>query len=137
MDKFSVSILTAERPFFEGDCVSLTVPLEDGEFGILAHHCDLIAAIAPGMLRFKTDGGEERIASVDAGMVKIESGRVLVLVDSAERPEEIDERRAERAMNAAREAMLQKQTYAEYKITQANLARAASRLKVKSRSRGI
>lgn len=137
MEEFKVSILTAERPFFEGCCDSLTVPLEDGEFGILAHHCDLIAAVVPGMVRYRPAGGEEHIASVDAGMVKIENGSVLLLVDSAEHPEEIDERRAQRALAAAKEAALQKQSYREYKMTQASLARAVSRLKVKNRQQDI
>ena len=55
---------------------------------------------------------------------------MLVLVDSAERPEEIDTNRAKRAEAKAREALLQKQSIQEYKFTQATLARAINRLRV-------
>lgn len=130
---FRLRILAAERPFYEGECSAVTVPLEDGEYGILAMHYDIIAAIVPGLLRFTTPEGEERIAAVGAGMVKVEKGEVLVLADTVERPEEIDENRAQRALVAAREALLQKQSYAEYRLTQSELARAANRLKVKRR----
>ena len=64
-------------------------------------------------------------------MVKVEDNDVLVLVDSAERPEEIDTNRAERAVAEAKEAMLQKKTVQEYKMAQAHLARAINRLRVK------
>ncbi len=56
---------------------------------------------------------------------------MLVLVDSAERPEEIDANRAQRAAAEAKEAMLQKKTVQEYKMAQAHLARAINRLRVK------
>ncbi len=59
---------------------------------------------------------------------------MLILVDSAERPEEIDENRARRAADQAREAMLQRRSIVEYRSAQANLARAASRLRVKGHS---
>jgi F-type H+-transporting ATPase subunit epsilon len=130
---FRVRILAAERPFYEGECSAITIPLEDGEYGILAMHYDIIVAIVPGLLRFTLPDGEQRFAAVGAGMVKVEKGEVLVLADTVERPEEIDENRARRALEAAQEALLQKQSYAEYRLTQSELARAVNRLKVKQR----
>ena len=58
---------------------------------------------------------------------------MLVLVDSAERPEEIDEARARREADQAREALLQKKSRQEHQVAQAALARALNRLRVKSR----
>jgi len=58
---------------------------------------------------------------------------VLVLVDSVERPEEIDAARARREADQAREAMLQKKSRQEYQLAQASLARAMNRLRVKAR----
>ena len=128
---FPVTILAAERPFYEGECTAITVPLADGEYGILAMHYDIIVAIVPGLMRYTLPDGTTHIAAVGAGMVKVEKGRVLVLADTVERPEEIDENRARRALEAAQEALLQKKSYGEYRVTQAELARAVSRLKVK------
>ncbi|MCI9610354.1 MAG: ATP synthase F1 subunit epsilon, partial [Oscillibacter sp.] len=125
-------ILAADRSFYEGPCVSLTVPTSDGEQGILAHHSDMIAAILPGTLRFQTPEGPAQTAAVSGGMVKIEKNEVLVLVDSVERPEEIDAARARREADEAREAMLQKKSRQEYQLAQATLARAMNRLRVKA-----
>ncbi len=131
MEVFQAHILAADRSFYEGPCVSLTVPTSDGEQGILAHHSDMIAAILPGTLRFQTPEGPVQTAAVSGGMVKIEINEVLVLVDSVERPEEIDAARARREADEAREAMLQKKSRQEYQLAQATLARAMNRLRVK------
>ena len=57
---------------------------------------------------------------------------MLILADSIERPEEIDENRARRSLAAAKEALLQKRSIQEYKMVQANLARALNRLNTKN-----
>lgn len=133
-NKFSLHILAADRPFYEGECLSLVVPTLQGQYGILAHHCNYISAVVPGELDFtvEEDGIEKHIrAAVSEGIVKVENNEVLVLVDTAESPDEIDEKRARRAADAAKEDMLRKQSVREYYAAQAKLARAMNRLKVK------
>lgn len=137
MDIFQVHILAADRTLYEGPCVSLTIPASDGERGILAHHSSMMAAVVPGMLRFQPPGEEVQLAAVSPGMVKVENNEVLVLVDSAERPEEIDEARARREADQAREALLQKKSRQEYQLAQGSLARALNRLRVKGRGPNI
>lgn len=136
MDTFQVHILAADRTFYEGPCESLTIPTSDGERGILAHHSAMIAAVQPGTLRWQPPGQPVQYAAISPGMVKVEHNDVLVLVDSAERPEEIDAARARREADQAREAILQKRSQQEYQIAQASLARAVNRLRVK-KARGL
>ena len=136
MDTFQVHILAADRTFYEGPCESLTIPTSDGERGILAHHSAMIAAVQPGTLRWQPPGQPVQYAAISPGMVKVEHNDVLVLVDSAERPEEIDAARARREADQAREAILQKRSRQEYQIAQASLARALNRLRVK-KARGL
>lgn len=131
MDNFPVHILAADEPFYEGPCESLSVPTITGMYGVLAHHTNVILAIVPGTLRYRCEGEEEKLAAVSAGMMKVENGEVLVLVDSAERPEEIDANRAKEAADRAKEELLQKKSIQEYRMAQSNLARAVSRLRVK------
>ena len=132
MQEFQVHILAADRTFYDGPCVSLTVPTSDGELGILAHHSPIIAAVQPGTLRYQAPGEDVKLAAVSPGMVKVENNEVLVLVDSAERPEEIDAARAQREADEAMEAILQKKSIQEYQVAQGTLARALNRLRVKS-----
>jgi len=133
MDSFMVHILAADKTFYEGPCVSLTIPTSDGQLGIWAHHSPLIAAVQPGTLRYQAPGQEPQIAAISPGMVKVEKNEVLVLVDSLERPEEIDAARAKREADEAREILLQKKSRQEYQIAQGNLARALNRLRVSAK----
>ena len=136
MEPFQVHILAADKTLYEGPCVSLTIPTSDGELGIWAHHAAMIAAVQPGTLRYQLPEEEPRIAAISPGMVKVEKNVVLVLVDSIERPEEIDAARARREADQAREIILQKKSRQEYQIAQGNLARALNRLRISSRGLG-
>ena len=131
MSAFHARILASDTLFFDGDCEFMVVPCTDGAMGILPHHSNMIAAVVPGELRFQPEGGPLRIAAVSAGLVKVEAGEVMLLVSTAERPEDIDVNRAKRAADAAKEELLQKKSLQEYKSAQANLARAISRLRTK------
>lgn len=134
MAVFQVHLYEADRNFFEGECESLTIPVSDGLMQILAHHSNMIAAVVPGVLRFRAPGQEEKVAAVSSGMVKVENNDVLVLVDSMEWPEEIDAARARRQADEARELLLQKRSRQEYRAVQVALARAINRLRLKSAS---
>lgn len=136
MESFQVHILAADKTFYEGPCVSLTIPTSDGELGIWAHHSSMIAAIQPGILRYQLPDEKPQIAAISPGMVKVEKNEVLVLVDSVERPEEIDAVRAQREADQAREIILQKKSRQEYQIAQGNLARALNRLRISARGLG-
>lgn len=131
MSQFQVFILAADNVLYEGPCESLVVPTSQGQYGILANHSNMISAVIPGKLTYRTPDGEEQLAAVSAGLVKVENNEVLVLVDTAERPEDIDVNRAKRAADEAKEAMLQKRSIQEYRSAQANLAREVNRLEVK------
>ena len=130
MSSFTVHILAADKVLYEGDCESLIVPTPWGQYGILAHHCKAICAIVAGRLTYRVPGGEDLYAAVSDGLVKIEDNDVLILVGTAERPEEIDINNVRRAAEASREAMLQKRSIREYREAQATLARALSRMDV-------
>ena len=121
----------------KGECESLVVPTPDGKCGVLAHHSNAIAAISPGELSYTVPGEKPRLAAVSHGMIKIEDNHVLVLVETAEKPEDIDRIRNQQKADAAREALLQKQSRREYLETQAQLARALTRLRVKHHSENL
>ncbi len=135
MNTFTLSVLAADRPFYEGECLSLVIPTTLGQYGILAHHLNMIAAVTPGILTARLwENGRERtaIAAVTAGIAKIENNKVLILVDSIEKPEEIDSRRAERELKAAQKALKKQASHIEHSLAEAKLLRAINRLKVKT-----
>ena len=131
MEAFQVKILASDHPFYEGKCYSLILPTAGGMCGIYAHHSNMVTALVPGAMIYQTEENVPQEAAVSGGLAKVENGEVLILVDTAERPEEIDVRRAKREADAAKEALLQKKSIQEYRVAQASLARALSRLRVK------
>lgn len=134
MEAFAVHILAADHPFYEGTCFSLMLPTTNGMYGIRAHHSNMITALVAGSLYYQIREGVFQEAAVSGGLAKVENGEVLILVDTAERPEEIDTKRARRDADAAKEALLQRKSILEYQAAQATLARAVSRLRVKHHS---
>ncbi|MBR1931504.1 MAG: ATP synthase F1 subunit epsilon [Lachnospiraceae bacterium] len=131
---FHLRIYESSRTFCEGEAELVVVPTVDGEYGVMAHHENIVVSIIPGQMKYRMTGEEARYASVSSGMMRVENNDVLILVDSAERPEEIDVVRAQEEEEAAREAMLQKRSIQEYVLAEATLQRAMNRLKVKRRS---
>ena len=89
MKTFPLRVLAPERTFFDGACTSLTVPSIDGMYGLMAQHEDIVLAVVPGKLALRDADGVEQIAAVSEGVLKMEHGEALVLVDTIERPEEI------------------------------------------------
>ena len=132
MNTFALNVLAAEKPFFDGECISLVIPTSDGQYGIQAKHNNMIAAIVPGELKITIPDGNVIIAAVSEGLVKVENNQVLILVDTLELPEEIDENRAKRSAEQAKEAILQKKSIQDYISAQAKMARAIGRLRVKN-----
>ena len=63
-----------------------------------------------------------------------ELATLTLIVDTAERPEDIDENRAEEAIRQAGEELKHRQSRIEYEQSQATMARAMARLKVKRMS---
>ena len=133
MTAFNVKILSPDHVFYEGECLSLSIPTPDGMYGILAHHSNTITAIVPGIMNYTLPGQEKKEASVSIGMVKIEGGEVLILVDTIERPEDIDINLAKKQEAESKEALLQKHTRWQYNTAQATLARVMTRINLNSR----
>ena len=72
----------------------------------------MILAIQEGELRFRVPGENQyREAVVGIGIVQVANNRVTVVVDTAERPEDIDEVRARQALERAQETEYQRILY--------------------------
>ena len=133
MKEFNLHILEADSAFYEGPCVSLVVPMPDGLYGVLANHINMVAAVSIGDLKYTTPDGDEHFVSVSNGMLRIEDNDVLVLVESAEDPDEIDYDRAMLEMQEAEELLKSEMGRINYKMASAMVARAMNRLRTKSR----
>ena len=96
MEKFILNITASSGEFYQGYCESLTLPTGDGVYGVQAGHNPVLVALHMGIAKFTVDG-ETREVLVGDGIAEVTPTFVLLLVDSAERPEDIDRNRAEAA----------------------------------------
>lgn len=132
--KFKLQIMASDHMVFDGEARSVLLPTTEGSMGVLAHHVNIIMAIVPGMIEFEADDeasgvtGRQKIVVSD-GILKVENGEVMVLVDTAERPEDIDEARALRAAQKAKEDLKRTNSNRNIAIVNAELSRAMSRIK--------
>jgi F-type H+-transporting ATPase subunit epsilon len=97
MADIKLDILTPLGPKRDGvEVPGVEIPGIEGEMGVLPLHEALITAIVPGVIRFREGAKSTRIA-VGAGFLEVkESGRVIVLVERALEPDEIDVEQAKR-----------------------------------------
>ena len=137
MKQFPLRFLAADRVFYEGPCESLMVPLTDGLYGVQADHTDMMGAIIAGEAILRIPSGEKFNGDtlvqviVGRGLVKIEKGEVLVLVDTAELPTEIDEMRAMAAKERAERLLAEKDPKTDIVRAETALLRAMARITVK------
>ena len=127
MNSFILNITASSGEFYQGSCESMVLPVKDGVYGVQAGHSPVLVAIHMGMLKFTVDG-ETREILVGDGIAEVPPTFVLLLVDSAERPEDIDKNRAEAARIRAEERLQHKQSMHEYYQTKIALDRAMQRL---------
>ena len=132
MDKFILNITASSGEFYQGDCEDLTLPTGDGVYGVQAGHSPVLVALHMGILHFEADG-ESRDVLVGDGIAEVTPSYVMVLVDSAERPEDIDRNRAEEARIRAQERLQHQQSMHEYYQSKIALNRAMQRLQTASK----
>ncbi|MDR0925204.1 MAG: ATP synthase F1 subunit epsilon [Hungatella sp.] len=128
---FFLQVLASDKVFYKGSCQELIIPLADGEKAILPHHEDMVIAVSIGEMRLLNEKDQWVQAVVGNGFIQIVNNRVTLLVDTAEQPEDIDERRAEEARERAAEQLRQSKSLQEHSHFEASLARSMARLRTK------
>lgn len=116
----------------------VVAPGSCGYFGVLPGHAPFLATLGIGELTYRK-GREEFHLAVMGGFCEVRHDKVVVLADTAERPDEIDRARAERARERAERRLAGRSPTGspeeiDYARAAAALARALTRLQVASRS---
>ena len=129
MAPMRLEIITAERQVYSDDVDVVVAPGIEGQLGILPHHAPLMTALQPGELMVRKNG-EESYLVVTGGFMEVLGNRVTILADAAERSEEIDEQRAQQAVERARDRIEKREEDIELEEALHSLRRAQVRLNV-------
>ena len=131
----NLEIITAERSVYSGEVDMVIAPGLDGLLGILPKHAPLMTVLKPGELTVKKSGEEDMYVAVSGGFMEVIGNRVSVLADACERSDEIDEARAELAMQRAQERLAQHGSDMELERAMSSLQRAQIRVTLVRRRR--
>jgi F-type H+-transporting ATPase subunit epsilon len=127
---FTFEVHTPYRRFFAEQIEGITITLIDGEIGVYANHSLFTAPVRTGILKIKDKDGVWREAFTTEGILEVRHHTVILMVDAAEWPEEIDYERALAAKTKAEETIESGMLKFEVDNAKANLKRAETRIKV-------
>jgi F-type H+-transporting ATPase subunit epsilon len=123
-----LELVTPERLLLSEEVDEVVLPGYEGEFGVLPGHTQFLAILNIGVMWYRMGSAIKKIA-LGGGFSEVTHERVVVMADSAERADEIDVERAQRARDRAevrlKELSMDDDTYAK---VQAALQRALVRM---------
>lgn len=89
MATFHFDLVSPEKLAFSGEVDQVDIPGLEGDFGVLAGHAPVVAAIRPGILTIITGGTRERVI-VLGGLAEMSERGLTVLADVATSIEDVD-----------------------------------------------
>ncbi len=140
MKNFKLKIVTPEKVLFEDRVFQASVSTTMGQITILPNHIPLVSQLAPGEVLVRFNGTDESLMAISGGIIEVLPDQVVILADTAERAEDIDEARAEEARQKAEEVLKTKVTDVEqFAMFRAQMEKELARLRVarKYKKRGV
>jgi F-type H+-transporting ATPase subunit epsilon len=129
-DDLMLEIVTPEKMTFSGKVEEVTIPGTEGEFGVLRGHEAFLSSVDIGELNFVQDNKKTHYA-VNTGYAEVTANKVTILIETAERSDQIDKDRALKAKDNAENRLSQMtKEDVEYEIMRTALARAIARIGV-------
>lgn len=129
MKTLTVSVVTPDGPVLEEDFEMVSCKSEGGELGILPGHIPLVAPLSISAVRLKSDNDTKRL-SVNGGFMEVRPDKVTILAQTAEKPSDINVKRAEEAKARAQRRLQSKQDDIDFQRAELALKRALNRLDV-------
>ena len=127
-DRLTVEIATPTRQVVAETVDEIVIPGSQGYFGVLPGHAPFLTTVGIGELMYRI-GRDEHHLAVAGGFAEVRNDKVIVLADTAERPEEIDRARAERARDRAERRLSgRSDEEVDYQRALAALMRALARI---------
>ncbi len=134
-DALALEVATPMRLVVADQVDEVVAPGSLGYFGVLPGHAPFLTTLGIGELTYRK-GREEYHLAVAGGFAEVRNDKVIVLADTAERPDEIDRERAERARQRAEERLAgRSREETDYNRAMLALQRALIRLQVAGRRR--
>jgi F-type H+-transporting ATPase subunit epsilon len=132
--KLQLQIVSADRSLVNETVDEVEIPAADGYFGVLPGHTPLLAVLGAGELWYR-QGQQKHYLAIAFGFAEVQSERVTILAQIAEKAEEIDLLRAEAAKKRAEERLARTTVDMDAERARIALLKSLIRLQVASRAR--
>jgi F-type H+-transporting ATPase subunit epsilon len=132
---FNFEVHTPRRIFYSGRVEAIIIGLEDGEICIYANHSPFTAHSVTGTLRVKDGDGNWRAAFVCGGILEVKEHKNVLMVESADWPEEINVENVLEIKKQAEETLKNSELKFEIDKAKKRLHHAECRLKVVEQER--
>jgi F-type H+-transporting ATPase subunit epsilon len=126
---FQLEIVTPAKLVVKDAAEEAQIPGSSGYLGILPGHAPLITELGVGVITYKASGATHTL-SVAWGFAEVLPDKVTILAEAAERPQEIDVERAQKAKGRAEERLKSNDPQVDYTRAEDALQRAETRLNV-------
>jgi F-type H+-transporting ATPase subunit epsilon len=128
-DSFQLEIVTPENLVVRDRVEEMQIPGKNGYLGILPGHAPLISELAVGQISYR-NGSETHYLCVAWGFAEVLPDKVTILAETAERGEDVDCARAQKAKERAEKRLTSGDPEVDVPRAQDALARASARLEV-------
>jgi F-type H+-transporting ATPase subunit epsilon len=129
--KIQLNIVTPDHAFhYEVD--EVTMPGQEGDFGVLPGHTPLFAGLRTGQMWYR-QGSQKHYLAVSVGFAEVLPDRVTVLAQVAESAEDLDEARAQAGMARAEEMLSPVAHEIDFERARLSLLRTLQQLQAESR----
>ena len=128
-DTIQLEIVTPDRMIVSDAALEIQIPGKSGYLGVLPGHAPLITEIAVGEITYRRESATKYIA-VAWGFAEVLPEKVTILAETAERPEEIDVARAQKAKERSEARLKQGGAELDYHRAEDALRRAQTRIDV-------
>src|SRR3954465_2475498 len=89
MATFHFDLVSPEKLAFSGEVDQVDIPGVEGDFGVLAGHAPVVAAMRPGILTVISGGNHQKII-VLGGLAEVSGKGLTVLADCATSMQDLD-----------------------------------------------
>jgi F-type H+-transporting ATPase subunit epsilon len=128
-ESFQLEIVTPDKLVVKDSAEEMQIPGKHGYLGILPGHAPLITELAVGQISYR-NGSETHFLCVAWGFAEVLPDKVTILAETAERAEDVDCNRAQKAKERAEKRLASNDPDVDVQRAQGALARAVTRLEV-------
>lgn len=134
MPKIKCEIITPEGKVLDDELEVFRLKGIEGYFNVMHDHTPMITGVDVGSMTYTIDEKTYEVA-LGEGFIDVQPEKAVVLVDTAEFPEEIDVKRAENAKKRAEKRINNPDKDVDILRAQAALKRALTRLDIAQRNK--